>query len=106
MKLIAVTAFSAAACLALSGCPSQTVQDGAKAASKEPAAPGDINATDAQCRAERQLVEDAVETYTLLQGAPPVDEAALVPDWLRAQSVFMDLDAQGNVVPAPGSGCP
>ena len=76
MKLIAVTLVSAAACLALSGCPSQTVKDGANAASKEPAAPGDINATDAQCRAERRLVETAVETYTILQGAPPVDEAA------------------------------
>lgn len=82
------------------------MKDGANAVSKDPAAPGDINATDAQCRAERRLVETAVETYTILQGAPPVDEAALVPDWLRVQSVFMDLDVEGNVVPAPGSGCP
>ena len=83
MKLIAVTLVSAAACLALSGCPSQTVKDGANAASKEPAAPGDINATDAQCRAERRLVEtaDAATFFT----APATKQAAA---FLRGELVY------------------
>jgi len=102
---LAAALFVATACIALAGCPSKTVQEGVKAASKDPAAPGDINATAAQCRNERDVMEKAVEAYTLLEGVAPASELAMVPDWLIAESVFMDLDAAGNIVPAPGSGC-
>jgi len=88
--------FAAGACVALSGCPSNTVQEGGRSIAK---------VTDAQCRQERETLRSAVEAYTLLKGAPPVDEAALVPDWLREQSLYYDLDAQGNVVPSPTAGC-
>ena len=106
MKLIASTLIAATACLALSGCPSKTVKEGATAAgAPDPASPGGVNATSAQCRAERDTLEMAIETYTILNGAPPLSEAAMVPDWLLGESVFMDIDANGLVVPAPGSGC-
>ncbi|MGB8860542.1 MAG: hypothetical protein WCC60_14880 [Ilumatobacteraceae bacterium] len=108
MKFIAAALFAATACFSLSGCPANVVKEGAKAADRTPdanAPANDINATSAQCRSERETLETAIETYTLLNGAPPASEAAMVPDWILGESVFMDIDAAGNVVPAPGSGC-
>jgi hypothetical protein len=57
------------------------------------------------CLTARQDLERAVESFTMLEGSPPASETALVPDYLVVASPIMDLDAQGNVVPAPGSGC-
>ncbi|MCE9622759.1 MAG: hypothetical protein K8R99_10470 [Actinomycetia bacterium] len=57
------------------------------------------------CAAERHLVEQAVEAYYILEGANPTAESLLVPNYLRTESASMDLDAAGNVVAAPGSGC-
>ena len=88
--------FTIGACVALSACPSKTVQEGGKSIAK---------ATDAQCRQERETLRSAVEAYTLLKGAAPVSEAALVPDWIRSESAYYDLDAQGNVIPSPTAGC-
>ena len=83
-------------CLALSGCPSKTVQESGQVISK---------ASSLQCVTERDMMLQQVEAYTLLEGGPPVNEAAMVPTYLRAESLYMDLDAQGHVVAAPGSGC-
>jgi len=63
------------------------------------------DASTSSCSAERRLVEQAVEAYFILEGSNPTSEALLVPNYLRTESVSMDLDAAGNVVAAPGSGC-
>ena len=96
MKLIATALLVATGCLSLSGCPAKEAKDGLKSIDQ---------ATGVQCVTERDMMEKAVEAYTLLTGASPVNEAAMVPDYLRAESIYMDLDAAGNVVAAPGSGC-
>ena len=41
----------------------------------------------------------------MLEGSLPTSEAVMVPDYLRIQSVYFDIDAKGNLVPAPNSGC-
>jgi glycerol kinase len=89
-------AFAASAAVALSGCPAQVVKEGAKSIPK---------ASQAQCVNEKDIFEKAVEAYTILKTEPPKNEAALVPDFLRELSPYWDLDAKGNVVPAPGKGC-
>lgn len=63
------------------------------------------DANTSSCSAERRLVEQAVEAYFILEGSNPTSEALLVPNYLRTESMSMDLDAAGNVVAAPGSGC-
>ena len=63
------------------------------------------DAATSSCAAERHLVEQAVEAYYILEGADPTSESLLVPNYLRTESASMDLDAEGNVVAAPGSGC-
>ena len=57
------------------------------------------------CVAERQMMESAVEAYYALEGHNPALESELVPMYVRRESVTMDLDSNGNVVAAPGSGC-
>ena len=52
---------------------------------------GGGNANAVTCMTELDVFQLAVDSYTILEGGPPVNEAALVPDWLRAES--------------PGSGC-
>jgi hypothetical protein len=96
VKLIATALLAATGCLALSGCPAKTVQEGA-------ASVGD--ATGIQCVTERDMMRQQVEAFTILEGAPPVNEAAMVPDYLHSESILMDIDAAGNVIPAPSSGC-
>ena len=96
MKFIATALLAATGCLALSGCPAKTVQEGAAS----------IDAgSGVQCVTERDMMRQQVEAYTILEGAPPVNEAAMVPNYLRSESILMDIDAAGNVVAAPGSGC-
>ncbi len=63
------------------------------------------DAATSSCAAERHLVEQAVEAYYILEGSNPIAESLLVPNYLRTESASMDLDAEGNVVAAPGSGC-
>lgn len=73
---------------------------------REKEAAADIaGASVAQCNAERSMLEGAVEAYLMLEGRLPTSEAEMVPDYLRIQSVYFDLDAQANLVPAPNSGC-
>lgn len=58
------------------------------------------------CPVERRNVEQAIEYYYIIVGGTgPVTEADLVPDFMRTESATMDIDADGNVVAAPGSGC-
>lgn len=61
-------------------------------------------ATTQTCAQERATLDQAIEAYTLLEGAPPT-EAQLVPDYLVEQSRLYDLDPTGGLVPAPGSTC-
>lgn len=63
------------------------------------------DAATSSCAAERHSVEQAVEAYYVLEGHNPTSEADLVPNYMRTESASMDLDAAGNVVAAPGSGC-
>ncbi len=57
------------------------------------------------CDADRLTLETAIENFTLLNVDPPAAESDLVPDWLRSESQLYDL-VDGQVVPAPDSGCP
>ena len=66
---------------------------------------GSPNANAVVCSTERNVFELAVESFTILKGEPPASEAALVPDWLRAESPLFDLAPDGTVIPAPGAGC-
>jgi hypothetical protein len=68
-------------------------------------AQGIARASDVACVQARADLESALEAYTILNGGPPADEAALVPDYLRVASALMDIDPQGNVVASPGGGC-
>jgi hypothetical protein len=88
--------FAAVAAVALSGCPAQVVKEGAQSIPK---------VGQAQCVNEKDVFEKAVEAYTLLKGEAPKNEKAMVPDFLREESPYWNLDAKGNVVPAPGMGC-
>ena len=96
----------------LSGC--DTIKQGIDAisattttvAGAQPASGGGApNANSVTCATERNVFELAVESYTILEGTAPASEAALVPDWLRAESDLFDLAPDGSVVPAPNSGC-
>ncbi|MEN9643738.1 MAG: hypothetical protein RL238_407 [Actinomycetota bacterium] len=62
-------------------------------------------ASELQCNDARRTVEQAVDNYEILEGHLPRSESALVPGYLVMQSALMDIDAEGHVVPAPGSGC-
>ncbi|MEI8238669.1 MAG: hypothetical protein WCI22_04555 [Actinomycetota bacterium] len=88
--------FAAAAAVALSGCPAQIVKEGAQAVPK---------ATQTQCLNDKDILLKAIDAYTILKGEAPKSVKALVPDFLREQSLYWNLDAKGGVVPAPGVGC-
>ncbi len=90
------------------------VKEGVKAISPTtstiPGAPpatggGTPNANAVACLTERNNVQLAVDSYTLLEGAPPAAEAQLVPDYLRVESALFDIAVDGTVIPAPGAGC-
>ena len=96
MKFLATALLTAAGSLALSGCPAKDAKEGLETVEQ---------ATSVQCVTERSMMLQQVEAYTILEGMAPVNEAAMVPNYLRAESIYFDLDAAGNVVAAPGSGC-
>lgn len=50
-------------------------------------------------------MEQVIESFTLLQGHPPANEAELVPDYLREESALFDVAPDGTLVGAPTSGC-
>jgi len=62
------------------------------------------NAGAATCGVDKQTLQMAVDAYAAMNTTPPT-EAALVPDFLREQVVGWDLDANGDIVPAPGGPC-
>jgi hypothetical protein len=66
---------------------------------------GIVEGSEAACHTAREDMERAVEAYSLLEGSPPANEMALVPNYLVVASPLMDLDRNGNVIPALGSGC-
>lgn len=58
------------------------------------------------CSSDRRTLELAVETFALLEGAPPAGQDELVDAQLIAErSSRYDVTATGAVVPAPGSPC-
>lgn len=63
------------------------------------------NASNANCVENRRVFELAVESYLLLENPQVISEADMVPDYIKVESPYFDLDAQGNVIPAPGSVC-
>ena len=96
MRLIATALLVTAGSIALSGCPAKEAKDGLETVEQ---------ATSVQCVTERDMLAQQVEAYTILEGKVPVTEAEMVPNYLRTESIFFDLDASGNIVAAPGSGC-
>ena len=64
------------------------------------------NGNAAACVQERSTIGKAVQSYTLLEPDTPITEAAMVAGgYLHAESVLMDVQADGTVVAAPGSVC-
>jgi hypothetical protein len=61
---------------------------------------------DLSCGTERETLQTAIDTFTMLEGAPPATEADLVTEgYLRDESTMFDLDPAGAIVPAPTSRC-
>lgn len=64
------------------------------------------NGNAAACREERAAIEKMVQSFMLLEPDLPVTEAAMfAAGYLRQQSVLMDVQPDGSVVPTPGTGC-
>lgn len=96
MKPLITTVLASAAALALSGCPATQAKEGVQ----------DIQRTNgAQCVTERRMMQTAVESYSILENKVPVSETEMVPDYLRIDSPYYDIDATGQIIPAPGSVC-
>jgi len=51
------------------------------------------------------MMQTAVESYSILENKVPVSEAEMIPDYLRIDSPYYDIDAAGQIIPAPGSVC-
>lgn len=67
-------------------------------------APGD--AADVACTIDRQTIETAVEAYEVLNGTRPTTQQELMDaQMIRELSVSFEVDADGVVVPVPGSPC-
>ncbi|TDT15521.1 hypothetical protein BDK89_1092 [Ilumatobacter fluminis] len=49
------------------------------------------------CAANASVLRQAIDTYTILEGEPPVDEAALVPDYIREATTDWDI-VDGEIV--------
>ena len=94
--MITRTLIAAGALVALVGCGAAEARTGTRAIN---------NASGLACNQARRTLEQAVENYTILKGEAPVNEAALVPDYLLMQTPLMDIDATGAVVPQLGGGC-
>jgi hypothetical protein len=90
------------ALIALAACGSNTP---GPAVMVEPGITAMEQAQPLACDTDRKTLEAAVETFTMLNGSPPADEAALVPSVLRSEVTTFDVTADGTVVPAPGSPC-
>jgi len=62
---------------------------------------------DTDCGSEARTLEVAFQAYRAMNGpdAVPTERDLVEAGMLRDESELVDLDAQGNVVAAPGSGC-
>jgi hypothetical protein len=49
------------------------------------------------CGLNASMLRTAIDAYTMLEGAPPPDEAALVPDFLREETTDWDV-VDGQIV--------
>jgi hypothetical protein len=96
MKSLVAVGAAALAGLTLCGCPAQVVKEGVQQIPK---------LSVAQCAENRDIFQKAVDSYTLLEGHPPPNEAAMVPDYIHELSPYFDVDAQGHVIPAPNNVC-
>lgn len=92
-RFVAAAVFVA---LATSGCAAKAAKDGTPAIEK---------ASSFQCVTDREVLAAAIDSYTILERKAPLTEAEMVPNYLRRDSPFYDLDATGRIVPAPGSAC-
>jgi hypothetical protein len=90
------------ALLALAACGSETP---GPAVMVEPGITALQQARPLTCDADRKTLETAIEAYTLMNGAPPASEAALVGTMLRSAITTFDVAPDGSVVVAPGSLC-
>jgi hypothetical protein len=95
--LAAVTCLTVLSVAGLAACGTVEAKQGTQAI---------VKASALACDSARTEMQRAVDAYTMLEQKPPANEQTLVPGYLLAPSQLMDLDAQGNVVAAPGSGCP
>jgi len=96
VKIRMVAACALPAALLLTACPATVAKDGAV----------DIQrASSGQCVTERRMMQTAVESYSILENKVPVSEAEMIPDYLRIDSPYYDIDAAGQIIPAPGSVC-
>lgn len=71
----------------------------------EVAAGAPAEADAAACTADRQTLELAIETYEVLNGIPPADQAVLVTDQLIKEPSLRFEVTDGVIAPAPGSPC-
>jgi len=53
--------------------------------------------TELACDADAATLRSAIDTYTLLEGTAPADEATLIPDFLREESTNWDV-VDGRIV--------
>ena len=96
MRLRVFAACALPATLLLSACPAKAAKDGA----------ADIErASSVQCVTEKNTLQNAIEYYGILENKVPVSEAEMIPDYLRIDSPYYDIDATGQIIPAPGSVC-
>lgn len=95
------TSVSLAATLVLIGCAGADGTD--EGAIRENVIEPGITAIDDSkvlaCGADAATIRTALEAFELLEGEPATDEAALVPDYLRAESDLWDI-VDGELVPA------
>ena len=96
MKRIAAGLLAVGSCVALTGCYAKEAKDGLQEVAQ---------ASSAQCVAERDVLEKAIEAYSILENKIPTTEIEMVPLYLRVESLYMDIGPNGTVVAAPGSGC-
>jgi hypothetical protein len=94
---VSALCMAGAGVVGLSACGAVEAQQGTQAI---------VKASSVSCSVARSELQRAVEAYTMLEQKPPANEQALIPGYLLAPSQLMDIDANGKVVAAPGSGCP
>ncbi|MFZ4812504.1 MAG: hypothetical protein ACOYL9_14285 [Ilumatobacteraceae bacterium] len=57
------------------------------------------------CTTDRSTIQTAMDAYFALEGSTPTESQLLESGLIRSVFKTWDIDAAGNVVPAPGSPC-